>query len=169
MALEYVSQIISDDLNQTMQELTANGINYSDLVLIQKDNQGNVVMVQSNTMAMNNLALNAGDNAQKRMENLKSDGLYMPFGYFVGGQFLGDAFFDIRLNFEQISNVSPIFSSTFEEAGINQTIHRINLTLETKGILMLPNHTQEFTVSLTIPLCETVIIGNVPSGFLDFQ
>jgi len=56
--------------------------------------------------------------------------------------------------------------SEFISAGINQTLHRISMTVTVEYTLVLPRfQTKKLTQRLTVPLSETVIIGDVPSYY----
>ena len=63
------------------------------------------------------------------------------------------------------STVTDI-KSEFTTAGINQTLHRITMSVAVEYTLVFPNmKTKKTTVTTEIPLAETVIIGQVPSYY----
>lgn len=51
---------------------------------------------------------------------------------------------------------------TFLSAGINQTLHQIDLVLTAKVEIILPGGILTETLSERIPLCKTLIVGDVP-------
>jgi sporulation protein YunB len=55
--------------------------------------------------------------------------------------------------------------SSFTSAGINQTLHRIILTVATDISAIIPGYTSSVTVQTTFMVAETVIVGNVPEAF----
>ncbi|MBQ3101333.1 MAG: sporulation protein YunB [Clostridia bacterium] len=56
--------------------------------------------------------------------------------------------------------------SDFISAGINQTLHRISMTVTLECTLILPRfRTEKLTETITVPLSEVVIVGNVPSYY----
>ncbi len=56
--------------------------------------------------------------------------------------------------------------SEFISAGINQTLHRISMTVNVECTLILPRlKTHKISQTATVPLSETVIIGDVPSYY----
>ena len=57
----------------------------------------------------------------------------------------------------------------FEEAGINQTRHRIFLEIAASIQIVQPLLSSTITVKTDVPLAETIIIGNVPQAILDFK
>ena len=59
------------------------------------------------------------------------------------------------------------FKTDFEDAGINQTRHRIYLEVNTKVKVVIPLTTDTKEVKAEIPICETVIIGDVPNSYIN--
>ena len=54
----------------------------------------------------------------------------------------------------------------FSSAGVNQTLHKIDLELAVPLTLMLPGGAVETVCETQIPIAETVIVGQVPQIFL---
>ena len=67
-----------------------------------------------------------------------------------------------------LGTVEGEFSSEFSSAGINQTIHKIELDLVIPLTLMLPGRVVETVCETQIPIAETVIVGQVPETYLQF-
>lgn len=72
-----------------------------------------------------------------------------------------------RINFRLMpsGNVSAVFKSEFESAGINQTRHRIYIEVTTKVRFLSPIaiESQEFVNQVNI--AETILIGDVPEAY----
>ena len=66
-----------------------------------------------------------------------------------------------------IGAVSTYFETEFETAGINQTRHKIFLTLETSVSLIVPADSRMVQVTSTVPIAESIIVGQVPDSFVD--
>ncbi len=58
--------------------------------------------------------------------------------------------------------VSFDLQDTFLSAGINQTLHQIDLVLTAQVEIIMPGSILTETLSERIPLCKTLIIGDVP-------
>ena len=65
-----------------------------------------------------------------------------------------------------VGTVEGEFSSEFSSAGVNQTLHKISLDLEVPLTLMLPGGAVETVCRTSVPVAETVIVGQVPQVFL---
>ena len=57
--------------------------------------------------------------------------------------------------------------SSFEEAGVNQTCHRLTLTLQTEVAVLIPGEKLEISVEASVPLAETVLVGSVPAVYVN--
>ena len=57
----------------------------------------------------------------------------------------------------------------FEEAGINQTRHKIFIDVKTWMKIAVPLVSSSIEVSTQIPVTETIIIGNVPSTIINLN
>ena len=59
------------------------------------------------------------------------------------------------------------FETEFETAGINQTRHKIFLTLRATISLIVPTGSQLVDVTSKVPIVESIIVGEVPQSFVD--
>ena len=64
-----------------------------------------------------------------------------------------------------VTNTVADFSFQFEQAGLNQVIHRVILELEINGRLIMKGATDSFSVKTSVPVAETVIVGMTPDAF----
>ena len=61
-----------------------------------------------------------------------------------------------------IRNSEASFYSDFTEAGINQTIHKINMNVSVDVAVLVFGETDYFTISSQVVVAETIIVGQVP-------
>jgi len=73
---------------------------------------------------------------------------------------------EIKLRVSPIGSVSSSFSSEFETAGINQTIHRIYLNINANVGVVLPLYTKKFNTTQHVLIAESIIVGSVPEVYL---
>ena len=55
----------------------------------------------------------------------------------------------------------------FEDAGINQTRHKIYLILNATVRILIGNAAQTVVISSQVLISETIIIGDVPQSFVE--
>ena len=66
-----------------------------------------------------------------------------------------------------MSAVSAAFSTEFESAGINQTRHKIYLSLHTVVRLVIPSSARQVTLNGQMLIAESIIVGDVPQSFVN--
>ena len=59
------------------------------------------------------------------------------------------------------------FETQFMEAGINQTIHTINLVISVDIEILLPFAYSVMTVESEMPIAQTLIVGTVPDAYFN--
>lgn len=139
---------------------------FSDFVYIEKDNQGEITMISANTAQVNMLAHSTAVLCQSKINALKSFDVEIPIGALSGISLLSEKGPTVNVVVSPVGKVSCNFESNFETAGINQTLHRIYINVQSRVDLIMPtSHVQVETVT-PILLRESVIIGKVPDIFL---
>jgi sporulation protein YunB len=151
-------------MNDAVQE-TIGGIMYTDLINIQKDNEGKIVLISINSALMSSLAAKTATCAQNKILNIGEQGVSIPIGTIVGGQLLTGRGPSIKVKIEPVGSVTSQFSTKFEEAGINQTRHRIYLTLTAMVRIVVGNVSQTVDISSQVLVSDTIIIGDVPQNY----
>ena len=72
----------------------------------------------------------------------------------------------IPVHILSIRNSDAAFSSKFSQAGINQTLHQLTMVVSVDVAVLVLGQTSSFTVNSEVVVAETVIVGDVPSTFL---
>ena len=66
-----------------------------------------------------------------------------------------------------LSSIVVDFYSEFEQAGINQTIHRIYMEINAKVQVVIPLSNKTVEITSNVPIAETVIVGEVPKTYIN--
>ena len=159
MATEAVNRAIKGEI--------AN-VDYSQLIMVQKDNQGQVVLMQPNLVRINQLASDTTLAIQASLQSLVNQQFSIPVGQVLGSQLLANYGPRVRVSIYPIGTVRTNVFDRFEEAGINQTRHRLYLDIETQVKVVVPLITSDVTVSTQVPITDTVIVGRVPNVYVRF-
>ena len=154
-------------LNESVANAVKTGIDYEQLIHIQKDTQGRVTMLQANTMHMNELASLIALQAQEDLARREGQRVSIPLGASLGIPLFAGAGPKIEVSIVPVGAVSTRFVTEFEAAGINQTRHKIYLLLEASVALVLPNESRQVEVGAQVPIAESIIVGGVPDSFVD--
>lgn len=160
-------EIASRSINKAVGDIIKDKINYSDLVLTKSDANGKISMVQSNTILMNQIASDVAIQIQNELKKTKTTTSYIPIGTALGSPILAKYGPQVKVSIEPIGTVNVNFSTKFEDAGINQTRHRIYLEVKAQVNVVIPLSTEPKEVKAQVPICETIIIGEVPESYVD--
>ena len=129
--------LATTSINQAIREKVAKNIRYEDLISVKVDNRGRVVLMQPNTGEINRLASDATITVQQLMKTTK-DKIYLPLGQLLGSQLLAGRGPDIPIVIVPVGTVESRVYDVFEEAGINQTRHKIYLEVKTMVRIVVP-------------------------------
>lgn len=143
------------------------GIPYDELMIISRDDTGRVRLLQANTAAMNDLSARAGAAAEAYFAQTDEHSVQIPLGSMFGLTLLAGAGPEIDVKVLPVGSVSARFDTEFESAGINQTRHRILLTLTATMRLVIPTGASTIETSKQVAVAESIIIGDVPDSFVD--
>ena len=76
---------------------------------------------------------------------------------------------NFKIAMERAGNIETQIDSEFSSVGINQTRHRIYLNLDCSIGILAPFKTIKKDVSSKVLLTETVIVGEVPSTYYNYD
>lgn len=152
-------------LNDAVQETLGGGLIYTDLINIQKDNEGNITLISANAVVMNNLAAKTANCAQDKILNIGEQGINIPIGTIIGGQLLTGRGPAVKVKIEPVGSVTSEFKTEFEDAGINQTRHKIYLVMTATVKIVIGNTSQSVEILSEVLVSDTIIIGDVPQSY----
>ncbi|MGL6107909.1 sporulation protein YunB [Romboutsia sp.] len=160
-------ELANRSINKAVADIVQNKVNYSDLMNAKLDSEGKITMIESNTIMMNRIASDVALKIQEELKQVKTTTAYIPIGTALGSPILARYGPQIKVTIEPIGTVSVNFKTSFESAGINQTRHRIYLEAKTQVKVVIPLTTDTKEVKAQIPICETIIVGDVPNSYVN--
>ena len=158
MAVEYIHEAVRDVMEEA--------VTYEDMMTVQTDREGRVTMLQANAVRMNELATVTALEAQSKLESAEAQSIAIPLGAALGVPFLSALGPRIRVHIVPVSAVSAAFSTEFESAGINQTRHKIYLSLRTTVRLVIPSGARQVSLGSQVLIAESIIVGDVPQSYV---
>lgn len=158
MAVEYIHQAIQDVMGQ--------GVVYGEMMQVQTDAGGRVTMLQANAVRMNELATATALRAQEKLESAESQSVEIPLGAALGVPFLSALGPKVPVKIIPVSAVNANFSTEFESAGINQTRHKIFLSLLVSVRLVIPSGARQVSIAGQALIAEAIIVGQVPQSYV---
>lgn len=167
MAFARAYSMAVETINRAVKEVTAQGITYEELIDTQTDAQGRISMLRANTMRMNELAARTALLAEEELNSAENQFVEIPLGAALGVRFLSGFGPRLEVQILPVGAVHTSFDTEFETAGINQTRHKIFLNLRATVSLIVPTGSQLVEVTSTVPIAESIIVGEVPDSFVD--
>ena len=159
---ELVSDIINDAI---LSELEQSNVDYSSLVTLTMNGNGEVTSVQSNILNINKLKTNVAERIEREIERLSAVDIQIPIGTLLGLQLLHGKGFNVGMSVTPLGYATTTIISEFTEAGINQTLHRIIIEINADVDAIIPGFETRVPVKTSIVAAETVIVGRVPDAY----
>ena len=154
-------------LNEAVEDVVNQGVRYDDLVQVTFDENGGVRLLQANAAGMNSLASQAALTAQEKLKNLQDQSVSVPLGSALGVALLSGAGPRIQVQILPVGAVVTEYETEFTSAGINQTRHRVLLTMTAQVQLVLPTGASGVQATSQVAVAECIIIGDVPESFVN--
>lgn len=139
---------------------------YSDMITVHTNDAGQVTYLEANTAEMNRLSSEAALQTQKKLQSAQAQSVHIPLGAALGIPFFSALGPKIPVRIVPVSAVSAAFFTEFESAGINQTRHKIYLSLQTTVRLVIPTGAKQVKLESQVLVAESIIVGNVPGTFV---
>jgi len=149
--------MISNAVNNTFSE----DVRHDDLISVEKDSKGNVVSVEVNTVKLNLISAEIARAIQRELDSTGKQKISVPLGTLFGTGILSGIGPDLSINVVPCGNVKTEFFSDIDDSGANRTVHRIYLNVKAEAGIVAPLFKKTVEIETTIPVIETVIVGNV--------
>ena len=164
---EKIKSFTTQAVNLASQEIITQGYKYSDFVSVSKDSNGNVTLIETNSVLMNVLARNMALKAQEKIEEIENQGVDIPIGSLSGIAFLAGRGPDINIEIVPVGTVNAYFVSEFQRAGINQTIHKLALNVSAEMTVLIPGRDCNVVSDTYVLMTESIIVGAVPDVYFE--
>lgn len=162
---QLATQVLTSAVAQALEGETA----YEELMNVRMDANGQVALLSANTMRMNQLADKAGKAAQHMLETMSSEQVSVPLGAALGLTIFAGSGPRIPVSIVPVGSITTNFDTEFEARGINQTRHKVFLTVTAKIRIVIPNGAKTTEVTVNMLVAESIIVGAVPEGFVGYD
>ena len=142
---------------------------YDELFTIEKDNNGNVVMIKANVVPVNEIISDVANKIQEQIDQRGREDVEIALGSFTGFKLLAGRGPEIKIRISSIGNVETDLRSEFTSQGINQTLHRVYLQVKCRVSILTPFNDIEQEITNQVLLAENVIIANIPSTYYNLE
>lgn len=167
LAQTQVKNATSDLINDAIDRQISDGtIQYDRMVYFEKDLEGKITALKTNMSEVNRLKTNLLNLINDEILAMDSDHLGIPLGSLVMPELFSGKGPLIPVQILTIRNSEAGFFSDFTQAGINQTLQKLNMQVSVDVAVLVLGKVDDFTISSQVVIAETVIVGQVPDMFL---
>ena len=159
-ATDEASDLIAEAITAQME---LEDISYDDLIVLERDAGGRILALRTD---MNQLGRLRNETLAIINERILDEGeteLGVPLGSILLPALFSGKGPRLPVRVLTVSNSDAEFHSSFQAAGINQTMHRITMEVAMNVTLLTPAGTQTLRVDSGVVVAETILIGQVPS------
>ena len=156
--------IANEEATNVMKEHT-----YDELFTLEKDKDGNITMIKSNIIAINEIISDVAVKIQNTINQRGRENIEIALGSFTGFKLLSGKGPGVPIKISSIGNVETDLRSEFSEKGINQTLHRVYLQVDCEVSILTPYNSITEKVSNQVLLIENVIVGKIPSTYYNLE
>lgn len=160
ISINIINRVVVDELSRL-------DIDYSDIVDIQKDNDGKILAVSTDMKKVNSLKSLMTLSIQEKIGAMEVQKAKIPLGTFFGTEILNGRGPKIPIEVSMSGSVITDFKSEFVSAGINQTKHRLYLDVSSEVLAFIPGYPVNTVVNTSVLISETIIVGEVPAIFAE--
>ena len=167
LAQTQVKNATSDLINDAIDMQISNGtIQYDRMVYFEKDLDGKITALKTNMSEVNRLKTDLLNLINDEILAMDSDHLGVPLGSLIFPELFAGKGPCLPVHILTIRNSEADFFSEFSQAGINQTLQKLNMQVSVDVAVLVLGKVDNFTISSQVVIAETVIVGQVPDMFL---
>lgn len=166
LAQTQIMNATSDLINDAIDHQIETGdVQYDRIVYFEKDLNGRITALKTNMSEVNRLKTNTLNLINDEILALDASDLGIPLGSLFLPEFLSGRGPEIPVQIISIRNSDAYFTSNFTQAGINQTLHQLTMSVGVDVAVLVLGKTDNFTVVSEVVVAETIIVGDVPETF----
>ena len=168
LAETQIKNATSDLTNDALTELLArDSIAYDRIVYFEKDLNGHITAMKTNILEVNRMKTEILEIINQEILSWDTAKLGIPIGSLFFPELFAGKGFCIPVHVLSIRNSDASFESRFQQAGINQTLHRLMMEVNVDASILVLGQTESFSLTSEVVAAETVIVGEVPGTFLN--
>ena len=164
-ARDAVTLAVNGCVSRMMRE---NDYSYDYFVTLEKDAQGNITAITTNTAHINALSSQIMQEIARAADS-ESLNIRIPLGSLLGSNLLMGRGPEIPVQVKMLTSSFVRFENELISTGINQSRHVVTLIADVDVDIMIPLSTVSTTVETDILIAETVIVGRVPETYVNYN
>lgn len=142
---------------------------YEELATVEKDKEGNITMVSANLVALNKIISEIPVQVEKKLNDNQKTEFDIHLGSMLGTKVFSGYGPKIKIRISSLGTIDTNLVSEFKDCGINQTLHRIYLQVNTKVAILTSYKDIEAEISNQVLLAESIIVGKIPETYYNLD
>lgn len=170
LAKTRVSNEASTAINRAiMRQIESDNIAYDRIVYLEKNVQGSISAIKTNMAEVNRLKSEILDTVDEEILEISVSEISLPIGSVILPELFSGKGPALPVRVMSVSTSDAVFTSQFSEAGINQTLHQLLISVSATMTVLTPLGTQNVTADAQVIVAETVIVGAVPQTYMNWS
>ena len=170
LAVTKITNQTSNLINEAIdQQIRTGAVDYSNMVLLEKDAAGGVTALKTNIAEMNALKTKILDTVNQEIMQLNVEEISVPLGNLLFPALFSGRGPYLPVKILTVRSSDATFENQFTQAGINQTLHQILMTVTIDMTVVTPAGTTLVDTASQVVVAETVIVGTVPNSYLSMN
>lgn len=164
-----VAKSIATKISNEQATLVMAKYTYEDLINVIKDENGNIKMIGTNIISVNEIISDIPIKIQEELEKSKNNNFNIKLGSFFGSKIFSGMGPNINIKIQLDGTVETDLKSEFTSQGINQTLHRIYLDVVCKVSILTPVNVISEEIKNQVLLVEGIIAGEIPESYYNLE
>ncbi len=158
LAIYNINQAVSDKIAQVNPQ-------YDDVVELTHNSENSVTALKSNLSGISKLKSDLNLEIMHSLSGMETDTLKIPLGSLLGNDIFAGIGPMISFQVLPYGTAETDITTNFTEAGINQTMLDVSVKVKADISVLMPTMRKKSTVETTVPVMQTVIVGNTPDSY----
>ena len=162
-----INSMTEQALNIAVSNVINTTVNYDSIMTINYNPNGDINYITANQYIINTISREIIKDANEQIKSIDEEYMKIPLGTLTGVALFTGRGRPVKLSASPIAIIGSSFDSNFINVGINNTLHKIYLTISARVEMNLPIKKQIIDVNQQVLLCESVIVGKVPDLYFN--
>lgn len=168
IALLSAETVAKGSIERVIMDSARGAISENETKLFSKlfDGEGKIVALEADSAAINALTSKVVENVHESVRRMGAVKIKVPVGSTSKLGMIHGIGPEITVRGTPYVAVFAHIDSEFSEAGINQTLHKMILSVSADVTVVCADKTVTFTTESVLTVSEEVLVGSVPEGFI---
>ncbi len=158
----FATRIINDAVYSQLED---ESLDYEKLITVTYSSDNSISSIESNMVNINRLKSKITKCVNDELSHIDENDINISLGTISGLYTFYNQGPLIPVKVQPEGYAETTLISSFESAGINQTLHRIIVEITVDISAIIPGYTSSADVTTQFVIAETVIVGSVPESY----